>query len=74
MNYLENLRSFEGKKLLAVREFEAEDYDAFYWDKNYEPFALELVFEGGKSLIPLRDPEGNGAGFLEVVEPVEVED
>jgi hypothetical protein len=62
--YLEELNELTGKRLAEVRPFTTEEYDLFYWDSRED--AVVLIFEDGTALIPMRDPEGNGAGHLSV--------
>lgn len=62
-----------GKKLLKVRPFTADELRLFGWDEYDGESAIVMIFEGGHALIPARDPELNGAGFLQDVTLGEVE-
>ncbi|MFP3948623.1 MAG: hypothetical protein ACLFWG_07820 [Longimicrobiales bacterium] len=53
------LKALEGRKIEQVVRIDGK---LCGW---YEP-ALALLLDDGTLLTPLRDPEGNGPGFLEV--------
>ena len=55
-----------GKKILGVRPLVPEELDALCWEKNYGDVPFVFVLEGGVAMIPMCDPEGNGAGWIEV--------
>jgi hypothetical protein len=59
--------TFVGKKIQTIRPLtkaECEDL-AWEYDDRYQDFpAFVIIFDDGQALIPSRDPEGNGPGFL----------
>ena len=62
-------RQLVGRKIRAVISISAKDQrEAFAWSGHEPAFALEL--SDGTFVSILRDPEGNGPGFLDVTEPV----
>lgn len=56
-----------GKTIKAVRPLTKEECDSLAWDFAYEDYAVVVEFTDGTGFIPMADPEGNGAGFLEAV-------
>lgn len=66
--YHEKLKPLVGKKIVSVRPFEREELDDFYWlGGEEEYYAVVISFDDGTQVVPMRDPEGNGSGFLEVI-------
>ena len=66
--YHEGLVSLVGKRIVSVRPFTKPELDHFYW-QGEESYATVLTLDDGTMLVPMRDGEGNGAGFLEVIDP-----
>jgi len=58
--FLQQARTFEGKKVVRVRYLTAAECQTMGWDEA----PLVLQFDDGSLLFPSRDPEGNGAGCL----------
>lgn len=56
--------SFIGKKVTAVRTLTEEEVSSLCWDLTFSDIPFVLIFDDGQALIPSRDPEGNGPGFL----------
>lgn len=54
--------SLVGKTIAMVRALTPDENIAMGWEADEEGFVL--VCEDGTAIIPMRDPEGNGAGFL----------
>lgn len=65
--YVAQCNNVVGKKLLKVRPLTDSELHIFGWDEYDGESAIVLIFEGGHALIPARDPELNGAGFLQDV-------
>jgi hypothetical protein len=61
------LKPLVGKKIVSIRPFVPEELDDFDWTGEDEHYAVVISFDDGTQLVPMRDPEGNGAGFLEVL-------
>lgn len=55
------------KRIRPLTEAECEDLS---WDYDCEYEACVVVFTDGSAFIPMRDPEGNGAGFLAMARAV----
>lgn len=53
-----------GKCVEKVRALLPEEYDALGWDQAGGDFPVVIVFTDGTLVVPARDPEMNGAGFL----------
>lgn len=54
--------SLVGKTVASVRPLSPEECAAFAWNYEYEE-AWVVEFTDGTAMVPMRDPEGNGAGF-----------
>lgn len=66
--YHEALKPLVGKRVVNIRPFVREELDHFYWiGGEEEHYAVVITFDDGTQVIPMRDPEGNGSGFLEVL-------
>lgn len=65
--YVAQCDSVVGKKLLRVRPLTKNELNIFGWDEYDGESAIVMIFEGGHALIPARDPELNGAGFMQDV-------
>lgn len=65
--YQEALKPLVGKRLVGVRAFDPEELDHFYWGGHDAHYAVVLTFDDGTQVVPMRDPEGNGPGFVEVI-------
>ena len=55
--------SLIGKTVGLVRPLTREECGQFGWEYEYED-AFVVVFTDGTAIIPSRDPELNGAGYL----------
>lgn len=55
--------AFLGKTILDIRPMTKDEHSEFAWDYERED-GFVIIFTDGSVLIPSRDPEGNGAGFL----------
>lgn len=60
--------SLKGKTIEIVRPLTKAECDSMYWHYDGMVDALVVIFTDGTGFIPMCDPEGNGAGFLELVE------
>lgn len=70
VNYIEReFGSLVGKTIAVVRPLRKEECDQFAWEYEYEREAMAVFFTDGTVVIPSQDPEGNGAGFLFVIQP-----
>ncbi|MBM4058557.1 MAG: hypothetical protein FJ275_10045 [Planctomycetes bacterium] len=56
--------SFVGKKIKLIRPLTEDECSGMGWEFAYEDYAVVVEFTDGTGFIPMRDPEGNGAGFL----------
>lgn len=56
--------SLVGKRVKSVRALLPEEYDALGWDESFGDAPVVLTFDDGTIVVPARDPEMNGAGFL----------
>lgn len=54
----------EGKTIEEVRPLNEIECELFGWDYKHESDAMVIWFSDGTGIIPSRDPEGNGAGCL----------
>lgn len=61
-----------GKTIKAVRPLTEGECEDIGWEFAHEDYAVVVEFTDGTGFVPLADPEGNGAGFLEqaTLEPV----
>lgn len=57
--------SFVGKTIKEIRPLTKEECEDIGWEFAFEDYAAVVIFTDGTGFIPLADPEGNGAGFLE---------
>jgi len=57
--------SFVGKTIKEIRPLTKAECVDCGWDFEHEDYAVVVIFTDGSGFIPLADPEGNGAGFLE---------
>jgi hypothetical protein len=60
--------ALKGKTIAVVRPLTKAECDQFAWDYNYDSDAMAIFFTDGTVVVPSQDPEGNGAGFLFVIE------
>ena len=58
-------KSLLGKKVILVRALTGEELNGLDWQYDAD-LAIVLVFDDGTLVLPMRDPEGNGAGFLDI--------
>lgn len=59
--------SLVGKTISEIRPLTEEECEAMGWYYKHEDLALVVIFSDGSAFIPMQDPEGNGAGFLEII-------
>jgi hypothetical protein len=64
-SYADQCKGAIGARLVAVRPMTDSEIEAFGWDSDYDESAIVLIFDNGHALIPARDPELNGSGFIE---------
>lgn len=57
-----------GKKISRIRPMSPLECHEMGWVFDYEDYAVVVEFEDGTAFVPLRDPEGNGCGFLAATE------
>jgi hypothetical protein len=55
-----------GKKVTLVRALTGEELEDLCWGRYEADQAIVIVFDDGTMVLPMQDPEGNGAGFLEI--------
>ena len=60
--------SLKGKTIALVRPLMEAECEQFAWEYDYEDYAMAIFFTDGTVLVPSQDPEGNGAGFLFLIE------
>lgn len=53
-----------GKTIKRVRPLMKEECEDLAWEYDYEHEAMLIIFTDGTCIIPMADPEGNGAGHL----------
>jgi hypothetical protein len=63
--YADQCKGAIGAKLVTARPMTDSEIEAFGWDEYESDGAIVLIFDNGHVLIPARDPELNGAGFIE---------
>ena len=68
--YADQCKGAIGAKLDSVRPMTESELEAFGWDEYDSEGAIVLIFDNGHVLIPARDPELNGAGFIETAEMI----
>ena len=56
--------SLVGKTIKTVRPLYKEECEDLAWEYDYEQEAMVIIFTDGTAVIPMQDPEGNGAGHL----------
>lgn len=59
--------SFVGKTIKQIRPLTKEECEDMGWEFAYEDYAVVVIFTDNTAFIPMADPEGNGAGFLEAI-------
>lgn len=60
--------SLVGKTVAFVRPLTKSETSMLAWEYDYDRDAFVIVFTDGTAVIPMRDPEGNGSGFLAIME------
>ena len=65
--YADHYKQLVGKTIIKVRPMAPDEVEDFYWQGDEEK-AWVLILNDGSALIPMRDPEGNGPGHLEIVQ------
>jgi hypothetical protein len=68
---LEYYGAIVGKKVRSVRLVQPLELEALGWDDINEP-VIQIVMTDGTVVLPTRDPEMNGPGFLAIAEGVEL--
>jgi hypothetical protein len=68
---LEYYGAIVGKKVASVRLVQPLELEALGWDDINEP-AIQIVMTDGTVVLPTRDPEMNGPGFLAIAEGSEL--
>lgn len=68
--YADQCKGAIGAKLVTARPMTESEFEMLGWDPTYDDSAIVLIFDNGHVLIPARDPELNGPGFIEVAEVV----
>lgn len=58
--------SLVGKTIKKVRPLTKEECEDFSWEYRYSDGACVFICTDGTAFVPMADPEGNNAGFLEV--------
>lgn len=53
-----------GKTIARVRPLTTEECKDLAWEYRYMYEAMVIIFTDGTAVIPMCDPEGNGAGHL----------
>lgn len=66
--YADQCKGAVGARLVAVRPMTDQEIINFGWDPSYDESAIVLIFDNGHALIPAKDPELNGPGFIEYVD------
>jgi hypothetical protein len=66
--YADQCKGAVGAKLITARPMTNSEIEALGWDEYDSEGAIVLIFDNGHVLIPARDPELNGAGFIEPAE------
>lgn len=52
------------KKIVAIRPLLEEEMKDLYWNKSSGDIAFAVILDDGQVLVPSRDPECNGPGYL----------
>ena len=60
--------SLVGKTVALVRPLTKSESSMLAWEYDYDREAFVIVFTDGTAVIPMRDPEGNGSGFLAIMD------
>ena len=55
-----------GRTIVKVRPMSPSEVDDYYWQGDSES-AWVFILDNGQALVPMRDPEGNGPGHLDIV-------
>lgn len=58
--------SLVGKTIAKVRPLMRAEAEDLAWEYDYDRDAFVVIFTDGTAVIPMRDPEGNGSGFLAI--------
>lgn len=56
--------SIINKKIVGIRPLVKEELDELYWTESYGEIAFAIILEDDQVLVPSRDPECNGPGFI----------
>jgi hypothetical protein len=65
--YADHYKQLVGKTIITARPMTPDEIEDFYW-QGYEEEAWVLILNDGSALIPMRDPEGNGPGHLDIAQ------
>jgi len=55
---------FVGKTIKSIQPLTKSECDGMGWEYEFEDLAVVVMFTDGSGFVPMRDEEGNGAGFL----------
>lgn len=61
-------KELRGAKVVLIRNLMPEEISLFGWDSYDAESSFIMLFDNGKAVVAMRDPEGNGPGFLEVTD------
>jgi hypothetical protein len=64
VSFIEREFPIIGKTIANVVKLTAEEIDEMGWQAGWDDVAMAIEFTDGSWIIPSRDPEGNGPGFL----------
>lgn len=53
-----------GKTIKGIRPLTEQECEDLAWEYTYERDAFVIIFTDNTAVVPMRDPEGNGAGHL----------
>ena len=67
--YINNeFSSLVGKQIVKVRPLTPKECELLYWEWDHNSDAMVIIFSDDSCIIPMADPEGNGAGFLQLAD------
>ncbi len=56
--------SIINKKIVGMRPLVKEEMEELYWTESPSEIAFAIILEDDQVLVPSRDSEGNGPGFI----------
>lgn len=65
---VQHLTPIVGRKVVEVRPLTSRELSDFGWEGWDSDVACIIVFDNGKCIVPMADPEGNGPGFPDLGE------